>query len=105
MRRKDDPVELLKSIVDANEFVKFDEKYRNYRIQKFFAEYLQFRLSQKDIDTEKKYTDMRLTGIISTEDSSRPRSAITRAETLRICSSRLNETKAKACLNSTGKEC
>ncbi len=54
VRRKDDPVELLNSIVDSNEFVKFDEKYRNYRIQKFFAEYLQLRLSQKDIRYRKE---------------------------------------------------
>lgn len=54
VRRKDDPIELLRELVDANEFVKFDEKRRTYSIQKFFNEFLQFKLSQKDIRYRKE---------------------------------------------------
>lgn len=54
IRRKDDPLELLQKIVESNEFIRFDSKHRNYKIHSYFANFLQFKLSQKDIRYRKE---------------------------------------------------
>lgn len=54
VRRKDDPADILQQIVNANEFIKYDEKHRTYKIQKFFAEFLRYKLSQRDIRYRKE---------------------------------------------------